>query len=243
MANPKTAFEAITTRQSWYASGEVAKYDLVEMGITGKYQKADGSGYFAGVCEYGCEAADRMITLVKGTYPVVVSEAVQAGDTLIVDTSNPGMAAKGDSNIIGIALNDAGAGELTSLTMIEGGIASAKTATYSASWADETTPNGTITALSMEGTVAKACGYAAGDYAVKVAVADDAVNTGKSVVTIKIGDVTFSKDNVTDAATSVTAADADSNEITATFDASAIAAGTPIAEKAAGTVTVTITVS
>ena len=43
-----TAFEAITTRQSWYASAAVAKYDAVEIGSDGKYQKANGTGIFAG---------------------------------------------------------------------------------------------------------------------------------------------------------------------------------------------------
>lgn len=120
MANPKTAFEAITTRQSWYASEAVAKYDAVEIGDGGKYQKADGTGIFAGVCEYGCEAEDRMITVVKGTYPVVVSADVTAGDKLVVDDSNPGQMKVGTANICGIALNDAAAGELTALSMVEG---------------------------------------------------------------------------------------------------------------------------
>lgn len=243
MANPKTAFEAITTRQSWYASEEIAKYDLVEMGISGKYQKAAGTGYFAGVCEYGCEAADRMVTIVKGTYPVCVSEDVKAGDTLIIDTSNPGKAAKGTSGVIGVALNDAAAGELTSLNILEAGIASAKTASYSALWSDSSPANGKITALTMQGTVAKALGLEAGDYAVMLATADDAENTGKSVVTVKVGTVVFSKDNVTDAATSLTLTDASSNEIAVTLASDVVANGTPVAETSAGKVTVTITIS
>lgn len=239
----KTAFEAITTRQSWYATEAVEKYDLVEMGIAGKYQKAAGTGYFAGVCEYGCEAADRMITVVKGTYPVVVSEAVTAGDTLIIDTSNPGKAAKGTSGAIGIALNDAEAGELTSLNILEAGIASARTASYSASWTDSTPANGKISALTMQGTVAQALGLEAGDYAVKVSTADDAEHDGKSVATIKVGEAVFTADNQSDGATSVTLTDANSNEIAATFGAAIIKNGTPLAETAAGKVTVTITIS
>lgn len=243
MANPKTAFEAITTRQSWYASEEIAKYDLVEMGISGKYQKAAGTGYFAGVCEYGCEAADRMVTIVKGTYPVCVSEDVKAGDTLIIDTSNPGKAAKGTSGVIGVALNDAAAGELTSLNILEAGIASAKTASYSALWSDSSPANGKITALTMQGTVAKALGLAAGDYPVTLATADDTDNTGKSVVTVKVGTAVFSKANVADAATSLTLADANSNEIAVTLASDVVANGTPVAETSAGKVTVTITIS
>lgn len=243
MANPKTAFEAITTRQSWYATEEVEKYDLVEMSIAGKYQKAAGTGYFAGVCEYGCEAADRMITVVKGTYPVVVSEDVTAGDTLIIDTSHPGKAAKGTSGVIGIALNDAKAGELTSLNILEASIASAKTASYSAVWSDSSPANGKITALTMQGTVAQALDLEAGEYTVKVSTADDTEHTGKSIATIKVGTVVFTADNQSDGATSVTLADADDNEIAATFDAAVIANGTPLAETAAGKITVTITIS
>lgn len=243
MANPKTAFEAITTRQSWYASEEIAKYDLVEMGISGKYQKAAGTGYFAGVCEYGCEAADRMVTIVKGTYPVCVSEDVKAGDTLIIDTSNPGKAAKGTSGVIGVALNDAAAGELTSLNILEAGIASARTASYSALWSDSSPANGKITALTMQGTVAQALDLAAGDYPVTLATADDTDNTGKSVVTVKVGTTVFSKANVTDAATSLTLADANSNEIAVTLASDVVANGTPVAETSAGKVTVTITIS
>lgn len=118
MAN--TAFEAITTRQSWYAAAPISKYDAVEIGSAGKYQQADGSGLFAGICEYGAEAADCMVTVVKGTFPVACSEAVTAGDKLVVDTANPGKVKAGTSgNILGVALNDAAAGELTSLAMVD----------------------------------------------------------------------------------------------------------------------------
>lgn len=116
-----TAFEAITTRQSWYASETVAKYDAVEIGSDGKYQKADGSGLFAGICEYGAEAADRMITVVKGTFPCVCSGTVAAGAKLTVDTANAGqMKAAAESDAVyGVALNAAAAGELVSIAMVE----------------------------------------------------------------------------------------------------------------------------
>lgn len=122
MAN--TAFEAITTRQSWYASEKIAKYDAVEFGSDGKYQKADGSGLFAGICEYGAEAADRMITVVKGTYPAVASGAIAAGAQLTIDAENPGQvkaAAAGDT-VYGVALNAAANDELVSIAMIEAGV-------------------------------------------------------------------------------------------------------------------------
>lgn len=116
-----TAFEAITTRQSWYASAAVAKYDAVEIGSDGKYQKANGTGLFAGICEYGAEAADRMITVVKGTFPCVCSGAVTAGAKLTVDTAKAGQMKVATTNdaVYGVALNAAAAGELVSIAMVE----------------------------------------------------------------------------------------------------------------------------
>ena len=116
-----TAFEAITTRQSWYASAAVAKYDAVEIGSDGKYQKANGTGLFAGICEYGAEAADRMITVVKGTFPCVCSGAVTAGAKLTVDTAHAGQmkTATSADAVYGVALNAAAAGELVSSAMVE----------------------------------------------------------------------------------------------------------------------------
>ena len=116
-----TAFEAITTRQSWYASAAVAKYDAVEIGSDGKYQKADGTGLFAGICEYGAEAADRMITVVKGTFPCVCSGSVTAGAKLTVDTAHAGQMKTATSTdaVYGVALNAAAAGELVSIAMVE----------------------------------------------------------------------------------------------------------------------------
>lgn len=116
----KTAFEAITTRQSWYASEVVEQYQAVEMGAGGKYKKADGTGLFAGLCEYGCEAAGRMITVVKGTFPGIASGAITEGDKLVVDTAKPGCVKTGTTGtIIGVALNSATDGELVSVSMLE----------------------------------------------------------------------------------------------------------------------------
>lgn len=116
----KTAFEAITTRQSWYASEIVEQYHAVEMGDDGKYKKANGSGMFAGMCEYGCEAAGRMITVVKGTFPGIASGAVTAGAKLVVDASKAGYVKAGTTGkVIGVALNDAADGELVSVSMLE----------------------------------------------------------------------------------------------------------------------------
>lgn len=116
-----TAFEAITTRQAWYASAAISKYDAVEFGSDGKYQKANGTGIFAGICEYGAEAADRTITVVKGTFPCVCSGPVAAGAKLTVDSTHAGqMKTAGAADAVyGVALNAAAAGELVSIAMVE----------------------------------------------------------------------------------------------------------------------------
>ncbi len=116
-----TAFEAITTRQAWYASAAISKYDAVEFGSDGKYQKADGTGIFAGICEYGAEAAERTITVVKGTFPCVCSAAVAVGAKLTVDSAHAGQmkTATAADAVYGVALNAAAAGELVSIAMVE----------------------------------------------------------------------------------------------------------------------------
>ena len=116
-----TAFEAITTRQSWYAAEEIEKYDAVEFDSDGKYVKATGTGIFAGICEYGAEEADRMITVVRGTYPCVCSGTITAGAKLTVDTANAGQfkeAGDGDA-VYGVALNGGATGELVSIAIVE----------------------------------------------------------------------------------------------------------------------------
>ena len=75
---------------------------------------------FAGMCEYGCEAAGRMITVVKGTFPGIASGTVTAGAKLVVDSSKAGyVKASTTGTIIGVALNDAADGELVSVSMLE----------------------------------------------------------------------------------------------------------------------------
>lgn len=117
----KTAFEAITTRQSWYAGEAIARYDAVEFGEGGKYVKATGAGIFAGICEYGAEAADRMITVVKGTFPAVANASIAEGAKVTIDDSAAGrVKTAGSSDVtIGIALNAAATGELVSVAMVE----------------------------------------------------------------------------------------------------------------------------
>ena len=85
-----TAFEAITTRQSWYAGEAVNKYDAVSVNTAGKLVKAVAGRPFVGICEYPASAADNMITVVKGAYPALVTENVTAGALLTLDAAAPG---------------------------------------------------------------------------------------------------------------------------------------------------------
>ena len=85
-----TAFEAITTRQSWYAGEAVNKYDAVSVNTAGKLVKSVACRPFVGICEYPASAADNMITVVKGAYPALVTENVTAGALLTLDAAAPG---------------------------------------------------------------------------------------------------------------------------------------------------------
>ena len=64
MAN--TAFEAITKRLAYYTDAAIDKYYGVQWGADGKLEKADGTRPFAGIVEYGTDAANQMATVVAG---------------------------------------------------------------------------------------------------------------------------------------------------------------------------------
>lgn len=113
-----TAFEAITTRQAWYASEVINRYDAVMLGDDGKYAKADGSRPFAGICQYPAETAGDMCTVVRGTFPGTAAEEIDVGAYVTVDA---GLFKTGDaSTAVGIAISPAGAkGELVGVMMLE----------------------------------------------------------------------------------------------------------------------------
>lgn len=114
-----TAFEAITTRQSWYAAGAISKYNAVMIDAEGKYAKADGTRPFVGIVEYGSDAEDDMITVVKGAYPALAVEAVTAGALLTISaTAGQFRIADTAADIIyGVALTAADAGDLFTIQM------------------------------------------------------------------------------------------------------------------------------
>lgn len=117
------AFEAIISRQSWYADAAIAAYWAVQFGTDGKLEKADGTRPFAGIVQYGSSAADEMITVVKGAYPVISTEAVTVGALLTIDSGTPGKFRIADTaadKVYGVALTAAvNIGDTFTLSMIE----------------------------------------------------------------------------------------------------------------------------
>ena len=115
------AYEMITARRSWYSAEAVAKYAGVQFDATGKLEKADGTGPFAGVVEYGSDEAGQIATVVYGDYPVVASGNVTVGAKITIDGSAAGkfkVATGTGTAVYGIALTAAAAGELFTLSML-----------------------------------------------------------------------------------------------------------------------------
>ena len=118
----KAAFESITTSKAWYANEAVAKYDAVMFDTDGKFAKADGTGIFAGICQYGAEKAGNMATVVRGIFPGVVVANATAGTKLMIDSANPGKfkaVTAGTDVVVGILLYDATAGDLAAISTVE----------------------------------------------------------------------------------------------------------------------------
>ena len=116
-----TAFESITTRLAWYANEPVAKYDAVMHDADGQLAKADGTGPFAGICQYGGNAGD-MVTVVRGIFPGVLSADGLVGAKLTLDTgANAGKfkTAVADDKVYGVLLYAAKAGDLAAVSMVD----------------------------------------------------------------------------------------------------------------------------
>lgn len=114
------AFEAITTRVAWHASEAIEKYDAAEIGADGRFQKADGSGIFYGIVQYGAESEDDMCTVVQGIFPGKVSADVEQGSRVKVDTTKPGLfvAALAADDAVGVALMDITKGATGSILLV-----------------------------------------------------------------------------------------------------------------------------
>jgi len=114
------AFESITTRKSWYAGEALSAYTGVQYGTDGRFAKADGTRPFAGIVQYGCDAAGEMVTVVDGMFPTTASGAVTAGALITVDATVPGkfkVAVEG-TTVYGVAMTAAAAGETFTLAML-----------------------------------------------------------------------------------------------------------------------------
>ncbi len=115
-----TAFEAITTRQSWYAGEAISKYAAVSVHTDGRLVKAVAGRPFAGICEYAAEAADDMVTVVKGSYPAIATENVTVGAMLTLDSAAAGKFRIADTAadvIYGTAVTAADAGDLFTIML------------------------------------------------------------------------------------------------------------------------------
>jgi len=116
------AYEAVISRQAGYAAAAVAQYYGVQFDTSGKFAKADGSRPFAGIVQYGASAADEMITVVRGDYPGIAAEAIEAGDLITIATGDDAgtfkVAATAADIVYGVAMSDASTGEIFTLSML-----------------------------------------------------------------------------------------------------------------------------
>ena len=113
------AYEMITDRLSHYSAAKLEKYDPVMINSAGKYAKADGTAPFVGIVEYGVDAADEMVTVVKGIYPGKAGADIVAGGTPLTITAGTFVTAEATELVVGVALAAATTGNLVSVHMVE----------------------------------------------------------------------------------------------------------------------------
>lgn len=109
-----TAFESITTRKSWYAGEALSKYTGVMYKTDGTLIKATGSRPFAGIVEYGADAAGDMVTVVDGAYPAIAAAPIAAGALVTIGTQTAAgkfEAAQAGNVVYGVALTAAAAAD------------------------------------------------------------------------------------------------------------------------------------
>ncbi len=121
MADNLTAFEMITSRVSNYADMAVNKYQAVAIAADGRYTVAeDATKPFIGICQYGEEAGDRMITVVRGIFPGIAGAAITAGKPLMVATGGKFVVATTGNAAVGFSLSAAsGADELVAVQILD----------------------------------------------------------------------------------------------------------------------------
>jgi len=115
------AFEMITTRFAWYAAEDIAKYEPVAFDLTGKLIRANGTGNFIGICQYGA-AAGELATVVRGVYPAKIFAAATAGTRLTPSSYSAGsFTAAGYANkVVAVLLTDAETGGIAPVAMLDG---------------------------------------------------------------------------------------------------------------------------
>jgi len=108
-----SAIESPSTRLAWYAAEELKQYYAAEIDADGKIAKATQAGQYVGQVQYGAEAEDDMVTVVKGIFPAIATEAIEVGDDISVSaTAGVLMVAvtgPGATTVIGKALSAAAA--------------------------------------------------------------------------------------------------------------------------------------
>lgn len=115
-----TAYEMVTSRISNYANEAVSKYQAVAIDTNGNYCVATGTTKpFVGICQYGEEAAGRVITVVRGIFPGIASAAINAGDPVVPTTDGKFVKATSGA-VIGVAMSKAAkAGELFGVQILD----------------------------------------------------------------------------------------------------------------------------
>lgn len=117
--NNTVAYEMITDRLSHYSAEKLEKYDPVMIDADGKYAIADGTASFVGIVEYGVDAEDEMVTVVKGIYPGKAGAAIAKGGTPLTISAGTFVTATTTDLVVGIALAAATTGNLVSVHMVE----------------------------------------------------------------------------------------------------------------------------
>lgn len=115
------AFEAITIRASRYAGEALEQYQGVMFGTKGRLYKSDGTSPFAGIIQYGADAAGDMATYVQGAFPVYADGAVAEGDKITFSSDGTfKKAVQGSADVVvcGIALTEAKDKELFTMQIL-----------------------------------------------------------------------------------------------------------------------------
>lgn len=120
----EAAFEVPGAKSAWYANEEIKRYYGVMMDTDGKYAVADGTGAFMGICQYGASASGEMCTVVKGMFPGIATEVIDAGDPVTIATGEDAgkfkIADTANDKVYGYAITAAAAiGDLFTIQIIE----------------------------------------------------------------------------------------------------------------------------